>query len=73
VQELTLAEIAALVGEHESTVSRGPARARVKIRAAVERALRRTYHLSNDQINRCFEYAAEDWSFDLRRVLTDIK
>jgi RNA polymerase sigma-70 factor len=73
VQELTLAEIAALVGEHESTVSRGLARARVKIRAVVERALRRTYHLSNDQINRCFEYAVEDWSFDLRRVLTDIK
>ncbi len=73
VQELTLAEIAALVGEHESTVSRGLARTRVKIRAAVERALRRTYHLDDDQIHRCFEYAVEDWPFDLRRVLADGK
>jgi len=73
VQELTLAEIAALVGEHESTVSRSLARTRVKIRTAVERALRRTYHLSDDQIKECFECAVEDWPFDLRRVLADVK
>ncbi len=73
VQELTLAQIAAIVGEHESTVSRGLARTRVKIRAAVERALRRTYRLDDDQIHRCFEYAVEDWPFDLRRMLADGK
>jgi RNA polymerase sigma-70 factor len=73
VQGLTLAEIAALVGEHESTVSRGLARTRVKIRAAVERSLRRTYHLSDDQIDRCFEHAVEEWPFDLRRLLADAK
>jgi RNA polymerase sigma-70 factor len=73
VQLLTLAEIAALLGEHESTVSRNLARVRAEIRRAVERALRRNYRLSEDQIRRCFDYAVEDWPFDLGRALLQAK
>lgn len=73
VQELTLAETGALMGEHESTVSRGLARTRTEIRRKVERALRQEHRLSNDQINRCFEYATSDWAFDLSRALSQGK
>ena len=73
VQELTLAEVAAMLGEHESTVSRKIASARVEIRHAVEAALRQEHGLSNDQIDRCFEFAVEDWPFDLGRVLSQAK
>jgi RNA polymerase sigma-70 factor len=73
VHELTLAQVAAMLGEHESTVSRKIAAARVEIRHAVEAALRQEHGLSNDQINRCFEFAVEDWPFDLGRVLSQAK
>ena len=73
VQELTLAEAGALLGEHESTVSRGLARTRAEIRRCVEGALRKDYRLSDDQIGRCFEYAVGDWPFDLARALGPTK
>jgi RNA polymerase sigma-70 factor (ECF subfamily) len=73
VQELTLAETGTLLGEHESTVSRGLARTRTEIRQNVERGLRQEYHLSDDQIGRCFEYAVGDWPFDLARTLEQAK
>jgi RNA polymerase sigma-70 factor len=73
VQELTLAQIAAIAGEHESTVSRSLARTRVEIRRAVERVLKRKFRLSDDQIGRCFDYAVEDWAFDLTRALAKAK
>jgi RNA polymerase sigma-70 factor len=73
VQELTLAETGALLGEHESTVSRGLARTRAEIRRDVEGALRKDYRLSDDQIGRCFEYALGDWPFDLARALEPAK
>jgi RNA polymerase sigma-70 factor len=73
VQELTLAEVATMLGEHESTVSRKIAAARVEIRHAVEGTLRQEHGLSNDQINRCFEFAVEDWPFELGRVLSQTK
>ena len=69
VQNLTLAQTAALIGEHESSASRNLARARTAIRDRVTRTLRREYHLSDDQISRCFEYATGDWSFDLGSML----
>ena len=72
-QELTLAETGALLSEHESTVSRGLARTRAEIRRNVESALRKDYRLSNDQIDRCFEYALGDWPFDLARALEPAK
>ena len=69
VQNLTLAQTAALVGEHESSASRNLARARTAIRDSVTRTLRREYHFSEDQISQCFEYATGDWPFDLGRML----
>ena len=69
VQNLTLAQTAALIGEHESSASRNLARARTAIRDRVTRALRREYHFSDDQIGQCFEYATGDWPFDLGRML----
>ena len=69
VQNLTLAETAALTREHESSTSRNLARARTQIRDRVTRILRREYRFSDDQISQCFEYATGDWSFDLGRVL----
>ncbi len=73
VQELTLAETGALLGEHESTVSRHIARTRGEIRRAVEHTLRQEYRLSDDQISRCFEYATGDWPFDLARSLAQAR
>jgi len=69
VQDLTLAQTAALIGEHESSASRNLARARTAIRECVTRTLRREYHFSDDQIDQCFEYATGDWPFDLGRML----
>ena len=69
VQNLTLAQTAALIGEHESSASRNLARARTAIRDRVTRTLRREYHFSDDQIGQCFEYATGDWPFDLGRML----
>jgi RNA polymerase sigma-70 factor len=69
VQNLTLAQTAGLIGEHESSASRNLARARTAIRDRVTRTLRREYHFSDDQIGQCFEYATGDWPFDLGRVL----
>ena len=73
VQELTLADTGALLGEHESTVSRCIARTRNEIREKVRRALKQEYRLSDDQIGRCFEYAVDDWPFDLARALEQAK
>jgi len=69
VQDLTLAQTAALIGEHESSASRNLARTRTAIRDHVTRTLRREYRFSDDQIQQCFEYATGDWPFDLGRML----
>jgi RNA polymerase sigma-70 factor len=69
VQDLTLAQTATLIGEHESSASRNLARARTAIRDHVTRTLRREYRFSDDQIHQCFEYATGDWPFDLGRAL----
>jgi RNA polymerase sigma-70 factor len=69
VQDLTLAQTAALLCEHESSASRNLARTRTAIRECVTRTLRREYRFSDDQIDQCFEYATGDWPFDLGRML----
>jgi RNA polymerase sigma factor (sigma-70 family) len=70
VQELTLAQVGRVLGEHEATVSRQLARARRDLRLDVERALADEAGLSGDQIARCFELAAEDQGgFDLNETL----
>ena len=73
LQGLTLAQIGSLMGEHESTISRKLASTRTQIREAVERQLSVEYHLSADQIASCFEYATEDWPFNLAEVLEQAK
>ena len=73
LQQLTLAQIGALMGEHESTISRKLAQTRAHIREDVEKNLSDEFHLSADQISLCIEYATEDWPFNLAEVLAEAK
>jgi RNA polymerase sigma-70 factor len=80
VQELALAQIGRILGEHEATTSRHLDRTRRELRQRVERALREgrirapgtppAGKLSEAQIRLCFEYALEEWPFDLTRALS---
>jgi RNA polymerase sigma-70 factor, ECF subfamily len=70
VEGLTLAEIGRLVAEHEATVSRKLERTRREIRKHVEGALRQEKKLSAAQLQLCYEYAREEWPFDLTRALS---
>jgi RNA polymerase sigma-70 factor len=70
VQELTLARIGRILGEHEATTSRSLDRTRQSVRGHVERALRAEKRLSDAQIRLCFAYAMEEWPFDLTRALS---
>lgn len=70
VDGLTLAEIGKLLGEHEATASRSLERTRRQLRADVENVLREHRKLSEAQIQLCFEYAREQWPFDLTGALS---
>jgi RNA polymerase sigma-70 factor (ECF subfamily) len=80
VDQLTLAEIGRMMGEHESTVSRQLDRTRHALRENVTRNLGRgaaggdgraaQAGFDQSQIERAFEYALEDWPFDLTRALS---
>lgn len=59
-QDLTLAQIGRLHGEHEATVSRHLARTRRAIREDIEHQLRVEAGLSDGQIAECFECAIDD-------------
>jgi RNA polymerase sigma-70 factor (ECF subfamily) len=65
VDELTLAQTGKLLGEHEATVSRKLERTRRDVRQQVEAALLREKKLSEAQLRLCYEYAREQWPFDL--------
>ncbi len=67
--ELSLREIARAMDEHESTVSRKLERTRRELRNNVERELRRTHRMSAEQIQLCYDHAAEDAPFNLGSVL----
>lgn len=80
LREMTLAQIARLQGVHEATISRQLDRIRRELRQTVEHALV-TGHaaengtaaqpgLSAAEVELCFGYALEDWSFDLGRSLS---
>jgi RNA polymerase sigma factor (sigma-70 family) len=70
VDELTLAQIGRLMGEHEATASRKLERLRRDLRLRVDAELRDKKRLSEAQVRLCYEYAQEEWPFDLTRVLT---
>jgi RNA polymerase sigma-70 factor len=79
VDQITLAEIGRMLHEHESTVSRQLERIRRSLRESVTRALQREIPANDGrpaeaaldaaQVELAFEYAVEDWPFDLSRVL----
>ena len=62
VQELKLAEIGQLCGEHEATVSRKLSRARKRVRRDVERLLRDTHRLTPAEIELCYQYMLDTCS-----------
>ena len=65
-QEMTLAQIGRLTGEHEATVSRHLTRTRRDIRAAVEQRLRHDHGFGETEITECFaSLAADAGSIDL--------
>jgi RNA polymerase sigma-70 factor len=59
-QQMTLAQVGRLLGEHEATVSRQLARTRVTIRSGVERHLRDEQGLSAAEIAECFVSLSSD-------------
>ena len=63
----TLAVTGEILGEHEATVSRRLDRARRSLRAEVENKLRAS-GLDDTQVERSFECALDDGSFDLDRA-----
>jgi len=69
VDDLTLAEIGKLRGEHEATVSRKLERTRRELRQRVETLLREK-NLSEAQLAQCLEYARHEWPFDLAATLS---
>jgi RNA polymerase sigma-70 factor (ECF subfamily) len=70
VDDLTLAQIGKLLGEHEATVSRKLERTRTDLKRCVEVALREGKKLTEAQLKLCFEYARQQWPFDLTRALS---
>lgn len=83
VDQITLAEIGRLLGDHESTVSRQLDRLRRSLHESVTQALRREIPATNGtgsepalnmaQVELAFEYALEDWPFDLSKALSASK
>ena len=69
VQQLTLAEIGRLLGEHEATVSRKLARTRKQLRHAVENALRDQHRLTPAEIALSYQYVVDETPLDLREML----
>jgi len=80
VDRLTLAEIGGMLSEHESTVSRQLERIRRALRESVTQTLQCASPAGNGrpaeaglvaaQVELAFEYAVEDWPFDLSQALS---
>ncbi len=70
VNDLTLSQIGKLLGEHEATVSRKLDRTRNDLRQRVEKVLREEKKLTDAQLRLCFDYAREEWPFDLTSALS---
>jgi RNA polymerase sigma-70 factor (ECF subfamily) len=68
-EQLTLAQIGRLLGEHEATASRKLDRARRDLRARVESRLRSEHGLTDAEVELCYEYASDEAAFDLGDAL----
>ena len=69
-QDLTLAQIGRITGEHEATVSRQLAKTRRGIRSSVAERLRSGEGLNDAQVEECFAWAVEDpGAMDLGDIL----
>jgi RNA polymerase sigma-70 factor len=69
VQELPLAQVGKLLGEHESTASRKLDQTRRQLRAEVERRLHADHGLSEEDVQACYEAALDEWPFEVTRDL----
>jgi RNA polymerase sigma-70 factor, ECF subfamily len=69
-EDLTLAQIGRITGEHEATVSRKLDRARKELRRRVEQFLRAEHGLSDAAIADCFSQAADAPELHLTRLLS---
>jgi RNA polymerase sigma-70 factor len=65
VQELPLAQVGKLLGEHESTASRKLDQTRRQLRAEVERRLRTDHGFSEEEVQACYEAALDGWPFEV--------
>ncbi len=69
-QDLTLAQIGVMLGEHEATVSRNLTRTRRAIRTHVETDLRDAHQMSAAEIEECFSAVLHDsGSLDMAEML----
>ncbi len=73
VDELTLAQIGKLFGEHEATASRKLEKTRRELKQDIDRRLRTEKQLSDAQVRLCYSYAQEKWPFDLTGALSSGK
>lgn len=66
---LTLAQAAALFGEHESTASRKLERTRQGLRSRIEETLRDEYRFDEAAVRECLAVGIEGWTVDLSKEL----
>jgi RNA polymerase sigma-70 factor (ECF subfamily) len=70
-QQMTLAQIGRLTGEHEATVSRQLTRTRAAMRASIEEYLVREHHLDSEAVTECFRSLGDDAGpLDLTELLS---
>ncbi|MBI4478054.1 MAG: sigma-70 family RNA polymerase sigma factor [Acidobacteria bacterium] len=65
---LTLAQAAAMFGEHESTASRKLERLRQSLRARIEQKLRDEYRLDDLGLRECLAVGIENWTAELKEI-----
>jgi RNA polymerase sigma-70 factor len=68
-QELPLAQVGRLLGEHESTASRKLDQTRRQLRAEVERRLQADHGFSEEDVQACYEAALDGWPFEVTHDL----
>ncbi len=69
--DLTLAAVGRLLGEHEATVSRKLQKTRDQIKAAIDAVLTRDLRLGPEELRSCYEQAIQLGRFDVGRLKVD--